>query len=621
MSQFYQDASPDHAQLLPTKDTLTALKSDVTLESAILELCDNSLDAWKRSSNRTTPTQIEIDVNESQEKTELVIRDTAGGIPREDAAMLFGLGKTAKNEVPGAIGTFGVGAKKSLVNLGLPFQIVSRHESAETGWTYRITEEWFEDDEDWTVPVHDAEDIPPGTTEIYIEDLNYNWSKETAEGLRDRLGRAYNLFLSDEMQKLRGTNYDLDIIIDGESVEPEGIPDWSYSPFDGLHARRYENIELDIEDFDEIVHLHITVGLLTKKDNQRAGTDIYCQERKVAGRLRGDQGGFGTGKDRLGNFNPRHQRLKTIIELETEGDGQALPWDTQKSSIDRHNPLMRGTEDCRGVYNWLRRTVQAFFDLDADRVPRAFLEPYDANHPAAANGGEPEVYDYADRTHVIKAHRPNTDIPKIKSITQKAQSDAVLRISREECLPEGLADAYIIQLEHESDRNRENLTRVSSEPPAEATEHTHEIAGQLSELARHHYQNGIYYPDELAEWESARYESYLERHGKQDLRDVDMVPESLPASREELVFSDKNHSSAEYQSAAVYTSKELENESKTSENAEIFLVLGGDSDDERGSKVMDTTRRELVQKLDLDRSASDEVLWEEMKQQLDDELN
>jgi hypothetical protein len=77
MSQFYQDAAPDQAQLLPTKDTLTALKSDVTLESAILELCDNSLDAWMRSNNRTSQTEIIIEINEKEQETELLIRDTA----------------------------------------------------------------------------------------------------------------------------------------------------------------------------------------------------------------------------------------------------------------------------------------------------------------------------------------------------------------------------------------------------------------------------------------------------------------------------------------------------------------------------------------------------------------
>ncbi len=620
MSQFYKGAASGRAQLLPTKDTLTALKSDVTLESAILELCDNSLDAWKRSNNRTGKARIIIEINEHGDTTELIVRDTAGGVPRDDAAMLFGLGKTAKNQVPGAIGTFGVGAKKSLVNLGLPFRIRSRDSTADTGWSYRITEDWFNDDEDWTVPVHDDREIEPGTTEIIIEDLNYNWDEETTQELRTRLGEAYNMFLSEDMQALRGTDYDLEILVNGEQVEAEGIPNWSFSPFDGLYPRRYENIKLDISEFDSPVYSHITVGLLTKKSNRAAGTDIYCQERKVASRLRNAEGGFGSGRDRLGNFNPRHQRLKVIVELETDGDGQVLPWDTQKSSIDKHNPFMRGDDNCRGVYNWLRRTVQSYFDLDADRVPQAFLEPYDAEHPAAINDGKPKVYDYSNRTQVVKQHRPDTELKEIKSITQKAQSDAQYQITREEVLDESRVDAYIMQLERESDRNRENLHVVSSPPPEVATEHPHEISAQISELAREHYHSGVYFPDAIPEWQTARYDAYMNRHGKRDLQRLSEAPDELPVTLDELNGENEDRS-IQNQKPAVYTGDKLEDSSKTTEDAEIFLVLGGETEDERGSKVMETTRKELVKQLDIDTSATDEVLWEELRERLTKSLD
>jgi len=615
MSQSFQDGTAERAQLLPTKDTLTALKSDVTLESAILELCDNSLDAWKRSSNQNNSAYISIKIKDTADRTELIICDTAGGIPREDAAMLFGLGKTAKDQVSGAIGTFGVGAKKSLVNLGLPFSIISRDESADTGWTYRITEDWFEDDEDWTVPVHETDEIPPGTTEIHIEDLNYNWDEATAEELRDRLGEAYNLFLSDEMQELLGTEYDLTIEVDGVSVTPEGMPDWSYSPFDGLYPRRYENIELSISEFDEPVILNITVGLLTKKSNQDAGTDIYCQKRKVASRLREDEGGFGTGKDRLDNFSARHQRLRVIVELETVGDGQTLPWDTQKSSIDKHNPFMQGTEDCRGVYNWLRRTVQAYYDLDADRVPRAFLEPYDADNPAAENEGKPEVYDYTDRTQVTSAHRPDIDLPEIESVSQKARSHALLWISCKNALEDWQVDAYEIQLDHESDRNLENLHSIQSIPPEEIEEQAHQIAGQISELARIHYHNGIYYPDELKEWQVPRYEEHMDRKEPRDVTEVSEPPGSIPASLQEL-NSENSDGATNQNKQAVYTQNNLEDPSKETENAEIFFVLDGEGENERGAKVLDTTRKDLCKQLELDRDTPDEVLWEEFREHI-----
>lgn len=615
MSQTTQEDLSDRAQLLPTKETLTALKADVSLESAILELCDNALDAWKSSSNRTEPMTINIDIEENTQ-TELIISDNAGGIPREDAAMLFGLGQTAKRDIEGSIGTFGVGAKKSLVNLGVPFTISSRAESEKIGWSYQITEDWFEDDQNWTVPVHTDEEISQGETEIRIEDLNYEWTEETAEGLRKRLGEAYNLFLSDRMQELRDTNYDLTILVDGEPVEPEGIPNWAYSPFDGLYPRRYENIQLENPELEEPVNLHITVGLLTKKDNQEAGTDIYCQERKVASRLRGDIGGFGTGEDRLGNFNPRHQRLKVIIELETKGDGQMLPWDTQKSSIDKHNPLMRGTDDCRGVYNWLRRTVQNYFDLDADRVPQAFLEPYDAEHPTAVNNGHPQRLDYSDRSRVTTIHRPDSDLPEVNKIRKKARCHAELWISCEDSIEDSKLDAYRIQLDRESDRNLDNLRLVDEAPPESVEEEPHRIAGRISTLARKHYENGFYCTDYLREWELARYEGFMDRHQQQKESLEKDLPSDIPRCTDDLLDNNGDMIQADGQGSAVYTEQSLDDEVKKTEKAELFLVLGADSGEERGDRIVDTSRKDLCNSLGLEGDVSDEVLWEEVRRHL-----
>lgn len=612
MSRTTQEDAFDRAQLLPTKDTLTALKADVSLESAILELCDNALDAWEFSSNREEPITISIDVEEN-EGTELVIRDNAGGIQRDDASMLFGLGQTAKRDIDGSIGTFGVGAKKSLVNLGVPFTVSSRAESEDTGWTYQITEDWFEDDQNWTVPVHEDSEISAGETEIRIEDLNYEWTEETAQGLRDRLGEAYNLFLSDEMQQLHGSKYDLTILLEDEPVEAEGIPNWAYSPFDGLYPRRYENIELTSPEFEEPVSLHITVGLLTKKDNQKAGTDIYCQKRKVASCLRDDAGGFGTGEDRLGNFNPRHQRLKVIVELETEGDGQMLPWDTQKSSIDKHNPLMRGTDGCRGVYNWLRRTVQTHFDLDADRVPQAFLEPYDAEHPAAVNGGRPKRLDYSDRSRITTTHKPDSDLSDVDSIRKKAQCHAELWISCENEISDSKVEAYRTQLDRESDRNLENLRQVEGAPPESIEKEPHRAAGRLSTLARKHYENGIYCTSYLNEWELARYEGFMDRHDQQRVNAREDVPADVPRSTEDLVDQNGELVETDGKGPAIYTQQKLEDDSKKTEQAELFLVFGAKSDDERGGRVIDASRKQLCKSFGLETDASEEALWEEMR--------
>ncbi|SIS16246.1 ATP-binding protein [Natronorubrum thiooxidans] len=620
MTQRHSSTISQQAQLLPTKDTLTALKSDVNLETACLELCDNALDAWKRTSNREDRMTIDISVNQNGKSTTLSIRDNAGGIPREDAAMLFGLGHTAKESISGSIGTYGVGAKKSLVNLGVPFRISSRATNADTGWTYRITEDWFEDDHDWTVPINQTTDIEPGVTELLIEDLNYEWDDSTSVLLRETLGEAYNLFLCDELQQVHETTYDLTIRVNGVPVEPEGVPDWSFSPFDGVHPRRFENITVTTPDMEEPVVLHITVGLLRKKDSQNAGTDIYCQKRKVASCLRNEKGGYGAGKDRLENFSARHERLKVILELETVGDGQMLPWDTQKSSIDPHNPIMRGTADSRGVYNWVRRTVQDYYQLDADKIPTAFVEPFDTDHEFAINNGQPVRLDYADRERVVSHHRPNTDLPQVSEIRRKAASHAKLRISGVESLEPWEEPAYESQLIQESNRNIDNLASVTDSPTDDVLDNPHQAAGRISELARVHLEHGVYYPDNLEEWQRPRYREYMEKHegdipSQQDsiTKDIPLRPAEMDNDSELIEVGQSDGNGIGH----VHTGQTVKEENITHESAELFLVFGGDSDDERGAKVLDVSRPELCQLLELETDAVDEIIWEELELQFD----
>lgn len=619
MAQPQGEHVQEKAQLLPTKDTLVALKSDVTLESACLELCDNSLDAWKRTSNRKAPATIRIDVEETDEKTTLIIQDDTGGVPREKASMLFGLGRTAKTEASGAIGTFGVGAKKSLVNLGVPFRISSRAEDEAIGWTYRITEDWFEDEEDWSVPIYDSTEIPPGTTKIEIEDLNYSWNKETAENLRNSLGEAYNLFLSDVMQARRDTEYDLTLIVDGQSVTPEGSPDWSFSPFDGLYPRRYEDIQINNPQLAEPVEVDITVGLLRKKDTTTAGTDIYCQDRKVSTALRDGTGGFGGGKDRLGVFNPRHERLKVIVELHTTGDGQQLPWDTQKSSIDQHNPIMRGSESSRGVYNWLRRTVQRYFEADADKVPRAFIEPYESTHPGAVNEGHVVYHNFSDRQRVVSQCRPDPDFTDISELQERVEAHTILGIESRAGISDWQEPAYDLQLAKEVDGDVEDLITIDASLPEDVLKDPHTERGKIEKLARVHLENGLRNSDALTSWQAPLYNNYIENHSHNNIPNQTEVPDSIPCTPDEAANAEPSGHSA-LQPLQVESSQSIDQQRADAEKAEIFLVFSDGGDEERGSKVLDISRAELCKKFGIEPTTDDDVIWEYVRHQLEAEI-
>jgi hypothetical protein len=587
--------------LKPTKNTLRALKADVTLESAIKELVDNALDGWKRQSNRNDHLSVEILTEQNNKSTELIIRDNSGGVPRGEAAMLFGLGRSAKGDVPGSIGTYGLGAKKALVNLGVPFTITSRHGDARRGWAYTIDEAWFEDDEDWSVAVEASDEISPGTTEVRIQDLAYEWSDEQKAGLITDLGMTYNLFLDDTLDN---ESYDIKMTVDGEVVEGSGLPDFSYSPFDAVHPRRYENIQIESEELDEPVRMHVTVGLLRKKDPRVAGTDIYCQKRKVATAARNNIGGFGKGRDQLGPFTVHKERLKIIIELETDGDGQQLPWDTQKSAIDPHNKIMEGNNK---VYNWVRRIAQPYYDLDANKVPEAFLEPYH-HEKSASQGHVPEQLDYSSRINVVGRHKPDTRIPEINEIRDNVEAHATLGFRCRRDIENEQFPAYQRQLERESDLEYAELPELNVSPQGLDVEAVDEHLQDIEELAQAHADAGLRYVDDLHDWQKFTYEAKLEQAmpAGQTLEDVE-PPSEIPTTTEDLA-SERTNGADESSARAEAAGGDVD-------QLKLMLQLSEDGNSKEGV-VISQSRQELCRKLGLSEDASFEDIMSHLNQRV-----
>lgn len=618
-------------QLTPTKGTLTALKSDVDFPSAIEELIDNALDAWERESDREAAARIQIYAEEHGDRTELIITDNTGGIPRDEAAMVFGLGRTAKGEEGGLIGTYGIGAKKSLVNLGVPFRIISRAEDADVGWEYRITEDWFEDETDWTVDVYPNEEIDPGHTEIHIEDLEYEWNEANITELREDFARTYNLFLDDSLLR---ESYDLTIEVDGEPVRPVGLPDWSYSPFDGFAPRRFENITLDLPEFDEPVTANITVGLLRKKDSQNAGVDIYIQKRQVMSAVRDEDGGFGHGNNRLGPFTVHKERLKVLIEIEARDHGNLLPWDTQKSSINRNNVVMRGTDDVKGVYNWLRRVAQPYYNLDANKVPRAFVEFYPRDSEHADRGTTPEGdpipyrHDYRERKQVSHKHKPDEDLSDVRETELTAEAHAKLGIRCDRAVEDWRLPAYRAQLEQEcSKRGRPvdyaDLERLTVEPVGLDVEHVDETLDQIQALAKRHAQDGIRFPNHLEPWMQPAYDRALDEHADVPLDTVAEPPADLPTTPDEVEAATATEGDTEPEPTGGETGigvdvpgSDVEVEEETEADS-IELLLGVREDgEEQVAPLISMPPEQFAERFGIPEDADRDTLYREVKLRL-----
>lgn len=413
--------TPKTIDLRPNKQVYRSAAVDVDLVDALEELVDNAVDNRHRWSEGADDLTIEIELNGSETR----IRDNSGGLEPDRVRNVYALGETFQSEIPGSIGAYGVGAKKAVTRLaqfdgdGSFALIRSRARGAEEGFGFRIDSDWFQTDDNWTVDGQSFEDMEEGTTEIILNASSDIWGRgpDAARDIVDRVKRELSKTYAKFIRGTAGSGGTLTITVNGQILTPpEEIP-WAFPPFDGLHPRRFVGKVVHPEGVDEPVEIDVTVGLMRTQSAEMAGTDIYCQDRLVVAADTTEVGGFGpVAQNGLGNFTHHKQRLKIIVELRTEGDSADLPWDAHKSTIDTTHPV------ARAMYSWLQKIARPYYKATTSKVREAFVEPYDASHEHAANGGKIEVLDYTGRQRVTD--RPEDGFPRLTTIFERARLHA-----------------------------------------------------------------------------------------------------------------------------------------------------------------------------------------------------
>jgi hypothetical protein len=110
----------------PTKSFfIQMITRDITINDAIVDLLDNSIDGASRiSPNDYTGLRIDLTLN----KDEFVVKDNCGGFSLETAqkyAFRFGRPDNAPETI-GSVGRFGIGMKRALFKMGKNFIIESK---------------------------------------------------------------------------------------------------------------------------------------------------------------------------------------------------------------------------------------------------------------------------------------------------------------------------------------------------------------------------------------------------------------------------------------------------------------------------------------------------------------
>lgn len=324
----------------PSKEFfLNMITKDVTVESCILDLIDNSIDSHKK---KKAGENSRIDIEFSIEEDYFTITDNCGGMSKEDAiskAFRFGNNETRKN---GALGMYGIGMKRSIFKIGRDFVVKSKTE-VDSFKVYMTRKEWIElknsdGDETWKFHLDDCDFDMECGVRIEIAGLSdslkayLKWTKNI-ENLKTKIASSYRDVIKN----------DVSIRVNGDSIiyADETL-------YESPLLRPYVNTFL-LKD----VNIKVIAGVGDPSPKE-AGWNIVCNGRTVIERDRTELTGWESnysleddgdldavlldGCKSIPAFHNDFARFRGYIYIDAE-DANELPLNTTKDGIDRQHPI------------------------------------------------------------------------------------------------------------------------------------------------------------------------------------------------------------------------------------------------------------------------------------------
>jgi len=328
---------PIKADARPTKSFfINNLTRDLSLEDAILDLVDNSIDAYITTRNvdvsanllrRQTaalgslrPTDLPL-ISISISEDEFQISDKCGGIDLELAkTTVFRLGKPESSPTS-FLGVYGIGLKRAIFKLGGTITIESH--TVNNGFRMALSvASWSTDDDDWELPLtplSPARSLEESGTVIRVTDLSPDVKfrledKTLLPRLTAAIGSTYPLFLASMVT----------VSINEQIVKPAHLPLGSSDEI----SPAFRQFELNG------VSVEILAGLAARKrgewNAERAGWYVLCNGRVVVSADRTSLTGWGIyGPTFVSKF-----RGFIGVAFFFSPDPSLLPWTTTKRGLN-----------------------------------------------------------------------------------------------------------------------------------------------------------------------------------------------------------------------------------------------------------------------------------------------
>lgn len=321
----------------PTKQFfIEMITRDISVEDAIVDLIDNSIDGASRFGNSDYK---EFEISLTINKDCFSISDNCGGFSLTTAKQYaFRFGRPS--EIPqteNSIGRFGIGMKRALFKIGKSFEIETQHEEEHFSvnvdvdvWKDKKQEVLLADGtsisvEDWSFPYKniDGEKNSFDGTTIKVSNLKPEVSRLFAQ---DSFIRA----LMDTIRKMLVFSLNK-----GMKISVNGTP-LSASKIELLFSEESKPFYYE-EDLGD-VHCRIVAGLGKIGEPKESGWYVFCNNRLV---LEADQSSLtGWGVNSMVKWHINYVMFRGLVFLDSK-ETKNLPLTTTKKGIDGTSPVFQ----------------------------------------------------------------------------------------------------------------------------------------------------------------------------------------------------------------------------------------------------------------------------------------
>jgi len=372
----------------PTKDPIMAASRDLDRSEALLELIDNSIDAWmvrRQKHPAKTAKELIIRMIIDEDKHQLTYEDNSGGLREQKLPHLVIPGLSDTTELLPTIGSYKTGGKKAVFRLSTEANILTRYwnpsETEDEAWSVHLDEQWMNDatafnfsywplenvtvlDRGQTRYVFQLREEPVGGTPWFLEDDHIGT-------ITNAIRRTYSLLL------IRHPNIKIYFKDLENSIKPiTDLYDFSGTNREGTDIRPQQlTFSFKLPDPDGalqpveaeiILGCRRTSGMGEGKSNW--GIDLYGNDRLF---VAFDQEAFSS-------LLPIRGGAKNLIRglINLRGPNIFIPWDTHKRHLNPDREIMRVLTKHPTIREFFDRWYDVYQTLsNSDEVKRLISDP------------------------------------------------------------------------------------------------------------------------------------------------------------------------------------------------------------------------------------------------------